>query len=51
MLLNTSKINKDKEKIYNSLEILVAINYRYYETPGEHNIVIFKLAKIINKKI
>lgn len=43
--------SEEKEKFYEPIQILVAINSRYYETPGERNLVKFKLAKIFNKEI
>ena len=42
---------EEQELLYSAVESLVAINSRHYETPGERNIVKFKLAKIFNKKI
>jgi hypothetical protein len=42
---------EEKETFYKPIEILVAINSRYYETPGERNLVKFKLAKIFNKEL
>ncbi len=41
----------EKVTFYKPIQILVAINCRYYETPGERNLVKFKLAKIFNKEI
>ncbi len=41
----------EKVTFYQPIQILVAINSRYYETTGERNLVKFKLAKIFNKEI
>jgi hypothetical protein len=43
--------SEEKETFYGPIQILVAINLRYYETPGERNLVKFKLSKIFNKEI
>lgn len=42
---------EEKETLYEPIQILVTINSRYYETPGERNLVKFKLSKIFNKEI
>lgn len=41
----------EKETYYEPIQILVPINSRYYETPGERNLVKFILVKIFNKEI
>ncbi|RAR73733.1 hypothetical protein [Flavobacterium aciduliphilum] len=41
----------EQELLYKSAESLIAISSRHYETPGERNLVKFKLAKIFNKEI
>jgi hypothetical protein len=47
--INTMSI-EEQELLFNSAESLIAISSRHYETPGERNIVKFKLAKIFNKE-
>lgn len=46
-----SMTSEEKETLYEPIQILVTINSRYYETPGERNLVKYKLAKIFNKEI
>jgi hypothetical protein len=41
----------EKETFYEPIQVLVAINSRYYETPGERNLVKYKLSKIFGKEI
>jgi hypothetical protein len=49
-LISTMSV-AEKEKFYEPIQILVAINSRYYETPGERNLVKYKLSKIFGKEI